>query len=305
MRKLDLFFSSLRKLLAALLVTGLSWLIGVEAQEPPGKPIVLTRQYREGEKLTYRMVGVDEDWHYEIQANGIVKKDSGGAYYEEYVWSNLISNKQTSGLSPASLTFRQEVSLDPRRNPSLPDLSKIDRQLIGPVTDFLTFYVDAWLAIKTGQLTHAGDHFRFPRNAPNSWADGKYVLLGEEATDFEFALKDYDTSAQTATLLVRHVPPVKPEVKLPAEWMHKDVADSPNNWVEVRKTPQGEYFAAVGKETFDVEMKLSLNYGKILSGTLDNTVQTIERACEDASFTKCGDSKPHTIRRKVDITLQP
>lgn len=304
MCKRDLFCNAFRKLLAAILFTGFSFLIAVRAQEKPGDPIVLVRHYHEGEKLAYRMSGVNESEKYEIQADGIVKKDASGAYYEEYGWSNLVSNEQTGAFSPASLNFRQQVSLDPGRNPSIPDLGKIDPKLIGPITDLLTFYVDAWLAIKTGQPKHVGDHFRFPRATPNSWADGSYVLIGEEVIDFDLSFKEYNATAQTVTLVVRHVPPERPELKLPAEWMRKNVADSRNNWVEVRKTGQGKYLAAVGKETFDVEMKVDLRDGKILSGTLDNTVQTIQRECDDAPPSKCGDPKPHLIRRKVEITLK-
>jgi len=83
--------------------------------------------------------------------------------------------------------------------------------------------------------------------------------------------------------------------------MHKPVADTANNWVQVRKTKNGKYLAAVGKETFDVEIKVSLVDGEILSGTLDNPVDTIERECEDAALTKCSDPRPHPIRRQIEI----
>jgi len=61
----------------------------------------------------------------------------------------------------------------------------------------------------------------------------------------------------------------------------------------VERTKNEKYLAAVGKETFDVEIRLSLADGMILSGTLDNPVETIKRECEDAALTKCGDPRPH------------
>src|SRR5260370_4642567 len=91
------------------------------AQAPPNQHNVLLRSYREGEKLTYHMKGINEAWHYEIRADGIVKKDSDGTYFEEHGWSQLISDKQKVILSPASLTFRQQLTLDPKRHPSLPN----------------------------------------------------------------------------------------------------------------------------------------------------------------------------------------
>ena len=100
------------------------------------------------------------------------------------------------------------------------------------------------------------------------------------------------------------MPPEKTRVKLPADWMHKPVADTANNWVQVKKVKDGKYLAAVGKETFDVEIKLSLTDGKIFSASMDNLVETIERECEDAAVTKCSDPKPHSIRRQIEISLE-
>jgi hypothetical protein len=273
------------------------------ARVVPNDPTVLLRRYREGEKLTYQMKGINEGWYYEIQADGIVKKDPGGTFYEEYHWSNLISDSQKIALSPASLDFRQQVTLDPGHNPSFPNLGKVDSKLVAPITDFMTFYVDLWLAVKVGKLTHAGDHFYFKRGSPNSWADGNYVLLGEDSIDFDLTLKDVNPSNNMATMIIRHVPPEKPEIKLPGDWMHKPVADTANNWVQVQKSRNGKYLAAVGKETFDVEISVSLADGKILSGSIDNPVETIERECADAALTNCSDPKPHRIRRQIEIHL--
>jgi hypothetical protein len=275
------------------------------AQALTGDHIVLLRRYHEGEKLTYRMKGINESWHYEIQADGVVKKDPAGIWFEEYGWSNMVSENQKVTLSPASTSFRQQVSLDTNRNPSIPNLSQVDPRLIGPITDFMTFYADLWLAEKTGQLTHAGDHFHFKHGQANSWADGTYILIGEDALDFDFILKEVSRSENTATLLVRHVPPQNPGIKLPAEWMHKSVGDTANNWVQVQEMEQGKYLAAVGKETFDVEIRLSLIDGKILSGHIDNAVETIERQCADSDVTDCGDLKPHSVRRQIAINLEP
>ncbi|MGB8323965.1 MAG: hypothetical protein WCE52_13485 [Candidatus Acidiferrum sp.] len=112
-----------------------------------------------------------------------------------------------------------------------------------------------------------------------------------------------NAAEHTAVLLVRHVPPEKPQVHLGAEWMQAPVADTPNNWVGVQKAKEGKYLAAVGKETFDVEITVSLTDGKILAGTMDNPVQTIPRECDDEALTKCGDPTPQLIHRKIELTL--
>ena len=53
----------------------------------------LHRQYKEGETLSYEMDASNrngqETRNYSARADGIVKKQSDGTYYEEYAWSNL------------------------------------------------------------------------------------------------------------------------------------------------------------------------------------------------------------------------
>jgi len=259
-----------------------------------------TRHYVEGEKLAYTMKGNNEGWTYEVQANGTVKKDANGHFVEEYGWSDFKSNASMT-LSPESLGFRQTVSLDPAAPPAIPNLSQVQPFLIGPITDLLTFYSDLWLVIRQGNLQKAGDHAYVKLGMPASWADGSRVFLGQDSIDFDLTVKDVDTGNHVATLLVRHVPPAEPKVKLPAAWMQTPVADTRNNFINVQKTDSGKYAAEVGKETFDVEIKVSLPDGRILSSTLDNTVVVTKRECSDDAFKNCGEASPHTIHRKIEL----
>jgi hypothetical protein len=264
----------------------------------------LARHYIEGEKLTYRMKGDNDGWTYEVQANGVVRRDASGHLVEEYGWSDFKSNASMT-LSAASLNFRQALSLDPALPPSVPNLSQVQPFLIGPITDMLTFYADLWLAIQQSALKRPGDHGYVKVGTPASWADGTYVILGEDSIDFDLTLKELNTSDQIATLLARHVPPAQPKVKLPAAWMQAPVADTPNNWVQVSKNQSGKYDAGVGKETFEVEIKVSLKDGKILSATLDNLVKTHRRECSDAAWLDCGAPSDHTIHRQIELHLVP
>ena len=273
------------------------------AQAHPEVHNPLLRKYHLGDPISYHMQGANDAWQYSIDATGVVKKDPSGAFFEEFRWSDMRSNDKPEALSGASLDFKQQLSLDPRRNPTMPNLSQVDAKIIGPVTDMMTFYVDLWLAIKTGQLTHEGDHFYFKQGAPNSWADGTYVVFGQDSIDFDMTLKTLNETDHTAVLVVRHVPPEKPQIQIPAAWMQAPVADTANNWVQVTKLPGGKFNAAIGKETFDVEIKLSLVDGKILSGTLDNPIQAIQRECEDQALATCGEPTPLKISRKIEISL--
>jgi hypothetical protein len=139
------------------------------------------------------MKGQNESWRYEIDAESIVKKDPSGRFFEEYKWSNMTSDGHPLPLSPSAANYRQRLTLDPAQIPSAPDLKDADPNMIGPITDLMTFYVDLWLPSKLGVLHKAGDHFHFHNfMPPSSWADGKRVLVGEDAIDFDMTLKSVD-----------------------------------------------------------------------------------------------------------------
>ncbi|MGA9072190.1 MAG: hypothetical protein WB424_18140 [Terracidiphilus sp.] len=286
---------------AALAVLFASTLVSAQTSAPSANP--LTRHYREGETLNYHMTGINDDWHYTADATGTVKKAASGSFIEEFRWTGMTSNGKPYTLLPAMAEFRQLLSLDPNSMPSAPDLSKTDPKMSGPILDFMTFYVDQWLMNKIGFLQHPGDHFLVPNPQPSSWADGTHVIFAKDQFDFDLNLQSIDPIKQTAVVVVHHVPPAKPNFQLPADWMQAPVADTANNWVEVTKTNDGKYEAAVGKETFDVTLTISTVDGKILSATMDNPVVTSGRTCEDAALTKCGVAQPHTIHRHIEIAL--
>ena len=292
-------------LISALLVTLASGQAFAQAAPANSQPSLLTRQYREGESLAYHMKASNQGRNgtirYEADAKGVVKKSAAG-FVEEYAWLNLAYNGQAMNL-PAS-DFRQTLSLDPGVPPAMPDFSHINPMLIGPAADMLTFYADEWLAIKQ-DLHKRGDHVYVKHGGPSSWADGVQTILGQDSIDFDVTLSDVDDSAHTAKVIVRHVPPETRKIQTPAKWMEAPVSNTPNNWVEVSKESNGKYLAEVGKETFDVELTVSLSDGKILSATMDNPVTVMARECTDVALTQCGDPEHYQITRQVEIKLVP
>ncbi len=266
---------------------------------------IFVRHYRLGEQLIYHMKGINQSGknvrRYSIDAVGDVKKDSAGTFYEEYKWRNLIVNGKQETLTQSSKKFRQFVSLEKGYKLSIPGLGKVQPNLIGPIVDFLTFYADLRLAMRQNGLVHPGDHVYVKDNKPNSWADGHRVLLGQDAIDFNIALKSINLDNHTAEFIIRHVPPSRPDVKLPAAWMHKPVKNTPNNWVQIVKIPGGKYYASVGKEIFNVQMKISLLSGKIITASLDNKVYTENRICSDPKLLHAGKPNYGTIIRKIEI----
>jgi len=276
---------------------------GSSSQAPAGRNL-LGRQYHEGEKLSYHMKGINEDWGYDVQATGVVKKTSTGIHYEEYQWSNLVFSGKAVSLPQQSVDFRQQLSLDPEFKNTVPNLAVVHPMLIGPITDLLTFYSDLWLTIRTGKLTKPGDHFRVDYGIPTSWADGKRVLIGEDSIDFDLTLAEL-LPGDKAVVVVRHVPPQAPRIKLPADWMREPASDTANNWVIVEKLQEGKYLAQVGKETFDAHIQVNLADGRILSAVLENPISAVERECSDVALTACGAPRHREIKRHIEMSLQP
>jgi hypothetical protein len=273
------------------------------ASVSPTSPI-LRRRYHDGEAIDYMMKASNRSplrsIQYSVRASGTVKKNAAGALVEEFGWSGLTVNDVPTALTPGSQSFRQTLALSPDYIMAIPPLGGIQPMLIGPVVDLLTFYADLSLAMRQSALTRVADHVYFKHGSPNSWADGAYVVLGEDSIDFDMTLRTIDQVRHIATIVVRHVPPVQPEVRLPTAWMESPVADTRNNWVEVSKS--GDHFAAkIGKETFEVKLTVDLVSGRLIAAAMDNPVDVLERDCTDAALTNCGEPNRYRILRTVSI----
>jgi hypothetical protein len=274
--------------------------LSARAQAPPG---LFARRYVAGEELHYVMEATNENrqhlLRYHAQADGVVGRDSLGRFVEQFEWSHLVRNDTVVNLLPGSAAVRQRLTLAPEYMIPL-DIRAAHPRLVGPVLDLLTFYVDLWMAAKL-PLAHAGDHFAFPGSGSSSWADGRILIIGEDAIDFDVTLTAVDSAGGMAKLTVRHVPPAQARVHLPADWMKVAAYDSPNNWVEVTRTPDGGYVASIGRETFDVTLTVNLNDGRLLSADMDNPVDVLERVCSDSALSTCGEPVRYRIFRRIAL----
>lgn len=307
------FYYSLLWLGALQVVDSPSLLRAAEPAEELNPP-PWARHYTEGEKIIYKMKvsnrGRTTTRVSAIEADGVVKKDAAGILFEEFTWNHMTMDEKEIAFSPDTQNFRQQMSLPLVAQPAdfmkifsvIHALGKLDSFMVGPVADLSTFYVDMLFCSQFGGQAKAGDHRLISMGgAPNSWADGTMIVLGEDSVDFDCNVEEIDRDHQTATLLIKHLPPEKPLIKLPAEWMRAPVSDTANNWVEVIKNNNGTYTAAVGKETFEVKIKVSLTDGRILSAQMDNPVEVLERECTDAELTKAGPPVRYKIRRQIDL----
>lgn len=268
------------------------------------QPVTLKREYRDGETLAYHMKAINEGHlrtvRYEAEATAKVSEGPAGQFVESVAWTRLIVGGEPLVLTPASQEFREGLSLSPEYTLSVPDLSKVQPILIGPIVDLLTFYADVQLAMRQNDLLKAGDHVYVKHGVPSSWADGTYTVFGQDSIDFDITLAKVDATTHEATLLVRHVPPAKAQILFPVAWMGAPVGKLPNNWAEVEKS-DGKYLAEVGEELFEVTIKLAMPSGRIISADMDNPVEVLERDCEDATLTKCDAPTRYRIHRQISL----
>ena len=75
----------------------------------------LTRNYLEGEKLSYQMKAVNEGHvstlRYEARADARVEREPSGLAQRIFAWIGLLVNGQPVPLTPASRQFRENLSL--------------------------------------------------------------------------------------------------------------------------------------------------------------------------------------------------
>lgn len=276
---------------------------GALAQKPQAQTPALERHYVVGTVLRYRMIGDNDGRRYSLVATDTVKRDAAGHFFEEIAWSNLTSDP-TQPMSAASLALRQTVSLDdPKTYMKVPSLAGVQPALIGPITDLLTFYSDLLLATRE-HLAQPGQTVYVPRTTPNSWADGHYVLVGQDAVDFSLQVESLDPAHHTMTIVVEHVPPPALHVKQPAPWMQEQPTAPPANFVQVSRQGGG-YITELGHESFTVRLILDTNDGRILSATMHNPVEMTVRTCTDAALAQCGSPSPRTIVRDISLQLEP
>src|SRR5258706_4668267 len=272
-------------------------------------PSPLARRYTEGQTLVYRIRGSnhgrDLTTSYAAQARGFVRRDPGGWLFEEFAWIELEQDGKPVELPEASLAFRQQLSLTRDSPMQIPKLAAVHPALVAPALDLLNFYGDLSLAGRLTQLRAAGDHANFAHNLAHSWADGRVLLVGEASVDFDVVLVDVKGAERTATVAVRHVQPAEPAIKISADWMRKPVADGPNNWTQVRRSPAGKYVASIGREVVKVTLILDTTDGRLVSATLDNPVDILERECDDFALTRCAEPVRYRVFREVELLSGP
>jgi hypothetical protein len=284
--------------------------VEAQAQDVAPPPSPFARKYVEDERIEFDVRGVQHGrgpgGEYKARVRGFVRHDASGSWYEELAWSDLVVNGNPVSLSPDAQRFRQRLSLDPRAILPPPGPSTVPADLAIPVFDLFNLYGNLVLVARTTGLAKAGDHVRIAHNRANSWADGRNVLVGEDAFDFDITVDSVDAASRTAVISVRHVSPDAPAINLVADWMRSPVSPpAANNWTQLGRYPPGKYTAAVGLETIEMKLVVDTRGGRLVSGQMANPVEVTERECSDAEAKTCGEPVRQHLTRRVEITPPP
>ncbi|MFZ4714589.1 MAG: hypothetical protein ACOYL6_12780 [Bacteriovoracaceae bacterium] len=262
---------------------------------------LFVRRYEKDEHILYHLktrVTNRQGVHiYRVLARAVVTQDENEHYSEEFSWSDLSLDEKKIPLNDLSIK-PLKLSLAPKTPISVPNYSGYHPALMIPALDLTTIYADLRLAHRYAHLD-VGEQRVVKHGVPVSWADGKHLLVAEDAIDFVITLVKKDEQKKTLEILIKHTPPDKERVQLFAPWMKKPVNKTPNNWVQVKQlTPEG-YLIGIGHETFSVRLKMDSLYGKIIEANLENTIEILERTCSDAAWVVCEFSDRYQLKREL------
>lgn len=262
----------------------------------------LIRHYQLGEVINYNMRGYNVTGStprsYTISAQGQLTKKPSGVFEESFRWMDLVINDVPITLSEQSQSYRQLLSLDRAYDIPFPTGEEFQSELGGPVWDLMSFYADLRIAAHSGRLLKEGDRFSFIHSKPNSWVkNDPNLIIAEDCIDFDFVLKEIDDNNMRVVLVASHVPPDKTCVNLPAPWMKESVSDKPNNWVQVKRVPEG-FEVEVGREDFVDIITIELGTGRIIEAIMNNPLNTIERLCSDEALLNCGPVTTHPNKER-------
>ncbi len=242
------------------------------------------RKYQKNGIFYYKMTGLNDGRRYEAISRHRVIEIQGN-FHEEISWIQLKSDGENIDLKPLK-DFTQLLSLDKNFHGTPPDISKIPPQLrkfiLGPIFDLMTFYVDLnpRLFLTKMKELELGQPIHIPYNKPSSWADGEFLLIGEDCIDFKLTFQEQ--TLNKALMRVEHFPPSENlKINLPEKWMQDVFPNGKTNWIQISKIPgKGEkLFVSYGYEYFDVHIYIDTKDGKILSANMYNPVEIMNRVC--------------------------
>jgi hypothetical protein len=264
-----------------------------EARRPP-----LSRTYREGERLRYRIVqsetrnGATTVLTAETE-HEVARERAGLA--ERVGWTRMgppeapdSRSDEARAVPPYTLSLEPGGGLESPRPAGAVDL-------LGLITDLQTFWVAVSPGLGADRLAEPGDVHVRPELIVGDFADGEAILSGRDCTRATLTLVSRD--AEASVVETRFEPPTTSclDGAAPAD------GGPPFNFRMVRRA--GEQFLDLeGHESFVITSRLDGGDGKIRSAEMVNGLALHGRVCMDAGLTQC--TPMPEVRRERRVTLE-
>lgn len=223
----------------------------------------------------------------------------GGIGGEQVKWFELTSAGQNMNAQARAFP-PYDLSLDPRDPDglALPN-TQTAGDLLGPITDLGTFYVDLSIPVGIDNLHQPGQSYTDPTPLSGNFASATSPV-GQDLIQLTTTLTSLN--ATQATFTSTYVPPPQGGLTLTQPFMDSPVCGStPNNFELVQQQGTG-YQALWGCENFTVTTVVNRPSGQIVSAQITNPLQLDEVTCTDEALTDCQAPVPLTIPRTAQLT---
>jgi hypothetical protein len=264
-----------------------------EVRWPP-----LSRTYREGERLRYRIVQSETRNGAATVLTGETAHEvvrDGASLAEQVRWTRIgppeapdARSEEARAVPPYTLSLEAGGELESPRPAGAVDL-------LGMITDLQTFWVAVSPGLGVDRLAEPGDVHVRPELIVGDFADGEAILSGRDCTRATLTLLSRDAGA--AVVETRFEPPEASclDGAVPAD------GRPPSNFRMVRKV--GDQFLDLeGHESFVVTSRLDADDGKIQSAEMVNRLALHGRICMDPALTQCAPMPE--VRRERRVTLE-
>ena len=262
--------------LAVALVTAIAE--PAQMNEPPDEHSY-QRRYVEGEKYSYEVVteGPEPD----IAIADVEVRLDGSRPHEWIQWRSLESGSKD--LSEAAKRM-PGYSLSLLPDAPLPLVKPVDNpEMMGPVTDFYTFYFAVSHLAGSDQVKRIGETYLRPEPVVGDWSDGKDFLAGQSRE--RVSIKLVTLTPRLAGYETTFAPVGGTEFV--ASWMADPACDGQPNNFQMVKSQQPGYLAVWGCEHYSIHSDTDRRTGQILSAQMIDDLRWHLKFCQDRELQTC------------------
>jgi hypothetical protein len=269
---------------------------------------LLDRKYKLGDSYQYKLTCTEyHNGKWESTVVSVCKlsvgRDSNGVYFDEIHWvsKKIFSQKDTIDQTDKAILVKPyHISL--QKNGKL-DLPKIEiPAMTEPIQDFNTFFVAISPQLGTTELKSAGDSISKKDLVKADFSNGDFISKGDDC--FSIKLKMTGVTRKTVMTEVDFLPPQEicfpyllDEMKIPV------IDNTTNNFQMVQPTGNQKFNVQYGREIFYIYSITARNGGKLLSATMNNTLNLKLKINCDKDYKNSQTDIPFTIQRDLKLEL--